>query len=218
MLNHSKYILLFIYLGFNFCYGQKVNKHSYNYIFFLHNKYIEENDLEISHPEYGKAEYNNIIKAFQNDNFIVISEKRKRNTNVKDYAKQVCIKIDSLHKIGVKSNHITVIGTSKGGYIAQYVSTFMKNPKLNFVFIGCFQENDITRLPDINYCGNILSIYEKSDEFGVSAKSRKKTSNLKISNFKEIQLNTNLKHGFLFKPLKEWINPSKKWATRNYNF
>lgn len=187
-----------------------------DYIFFLHNRFLEENALEAKHPEYGKAEYQKIISEFQKDGFVVISEKRSAKTDVNAYAEKVISQIDSLFKIGVKPDHITVIGTSKGGYIAQVVSSNLKNPDLNFVFIGCFQETDLKEMADINYCGNILTIYESSDPNGVSAIKRKKTSKLKIKRFKEIKLNTGLKHGFLFKPLKEWIEPSKKWARRNY--
>ncbi|MCL9806544.1 alpha/beta hydrolase [Flavobacterium amniphilum] len=214
------YILLFIlsfYLVIS-CNKPKKETEERNYIFFLHNKFVEENDLETEHPEYGKAEYKEIIKSFQKDGFIVLSEKRKTNTDVEEYARKIVSQIDSLLKKGIKPNHISVIGTSKGGYIAQYVSTYIANPDINFVFVGCYQETDVKNYPEINFCGNILTIYEKSDAFGVSAIDRMKTSKLKINTFKEIELNTNLKHGFLFKPLKEWIEPSKMWAKRNYTF
>jgi hypothetical protein len=81
-------------------------------------------------------------------------------------------------------------------YIAQFVSTFAKNSDLNFVFIGSFQDSDIEEFASINFCGNILTIYEKTDIYGVTAIERKKTSKLKIKKFKEIELNTGLKHGF----------------------
>lgn len=187
------------------------------YIFFFHNKFVEENDLNVAHPEYGKAEYNEIIDSFKKDNFIVISEKRKKNTNAAKYAEKMVKQIKKLIKEGVSPNKITVIGTSKGGYIAQYVSTYLANPDVNFVFIGSFMDRDIEESPDINFCGNILTIYEKSDIYGVSAIKRKETSKLKINHFKEIELHTNLKHGFLYKALDEWIAPSKKWANGNYD-
>ena len=186
------------------------------YVFFLHNKFIEENDLNAAHPEYGKAEYDKILESFRKDNFIVFSQKRKKNTNASDYAEKVVKQIKTLLKKGIAPGKITVIGTSKGGYIAQYVSTYLANPNVNFVFIGCFRDSDIEEIPDINFCGNILTIYEKSDIYGVSALKRKETSKLKINHFKEIELNTNLKHGFLYKALDEWIAPSKKWANGNY--
>jgi hypothetical protein len=195
---------------------EKTPNKDQRYIFFLHNKFVEENDLNTAHPEYGKAEYNEILASFRKDNFIVFSEKRKKNTNAADYAEKIVKQIKSLLKKGVSPNKITVIGTSKGGYIAQFVSTYLANPDVNFVFIGCFRDVDIEEIPDINFCGNILTIYEKSDIYGVSAVRRKETSKLKVNHFKEIELNTNLKHGFLYKALDEWIVPCKKWANGNY--
>lgn len=208
-------ILLLIFSHTVFSQSETVNKQ--RYIFFLHNKFVEENDLNTPHPEYGKAEYNEILDSFRKDNFIVFSEIRSKNTNAAKYAQKVVKEIKSLLKKGIAPNKITVIGTSKGGYIAQYVSTYLSNPDVNFVFIGCFRDDDIQEIPDINFCGNILTIYEKSDIYGVSAIKRKETSKCKINHFKEIELNTNLKHGFLYKALDEWIVPSKKWADGNYD-
>ena len=196
--------------------GSQDNEKQNRYIFFLHNRFLEENDLQAAHPEYGKVNYNEIIQSFKDDGFIVISEKRNPSTDVKLYARKVVSQMDSLGKIGIKPSQITVIGTSKGGYIAQYVSTFFANPEANYVFIGCFQDSDIVNMPDINFCGNILTIYEKTDRLGVSAIKRKETSKLKVNQFKEIELDTKLKHGFLYRALPQWINPSKRWARQDF--
>ncbi|MDN3673817.1 YqiA/YcfP family alpha/beta fold hydrolase [Flavobacterium branchiarum] len=210
------FILFFMLLS-TFSFGQsKVKDTTQAYVFFIHNKFLEENDLNAKHPEYGRAEYNEIIKSFKDDNFIVFSEIRTPKTDFDKFVRKNVKQINSLIKKGVKPNKITVIGTSKGGYIAQYISTYLANPDVNFVFIGCFTDADIEQIPDLNYCGNILTIYEKSDIYGVSALKRKETSKLKINHFKEIELNTNLKHGFLYKALDDWIVPSKKWANGNY--
>lgn len=188
-----------------------------DYIFFIHNKFLEENSDGTFSDKYNvTVDYNGILQSFKKDGFIVLSEKRIKNTDTKKYAEKIVSQIDSLIKTGVKPNHITIVGTSKGGYIAQYVSTFAKNPNLNFVFIGSFQESDIENYPEINFCGNILTIYEKSDFFGVTAIKRKETSKLKINQFKEIELNTGLKHGFLYIASDEWIKPCKMWAKRKY--
>lgn len=187
------------------------------FIFFLHNRFLEEHDLNEAHPEFGRTEYLEIIEQLEKSGFKVISEKRNGNVNARDYALTVITQIDSLLDSGVYPENITVVGTSKGGYIAQYVSTLANNPDLNFVFIASFRDDDIQTIPDINYCGNILTIYEKTDPFGVSAIDRKETSNCVIRHFKEIELNTGMGHGFLFKPLKEWIEPTIEWAKGNYN-
>lgn len=182
------------------------------YVFFLHNRYVELSDLETPHPQYGKAEYLEILESFRRAGFTVISEKRKSDTDIKVYARKVTQQIDSLLHLGVKPGNITVIGTSKGGYIAQYVSTFMNSPDMNYVFVGCFRDTDIKELPDINLSGNVLFIYERSDPYGVPAAKRVSSSRNKVSRFREIALNTQLNHGFLYHPMPEWIEPGVQWA------
>lgn len=187
------------------------------YIFFLHNRFLETHDLDESHPEFGKTAYLEIITEFENNGLTVLSEKRNGNVNAREYAILVTAQIDSLIQKGVSPKNITVVGTSKGGYIAQYVSTLANNKDLNFVFIASFRESDLQNMPDINFCGKILTIYEASDPFGVSAIKRKESSSCQIDYFKEIELHTGLDHGFLFQPLKEWMQPTMKWAKGNYN-
>ncbi|WP_417592000.1 alpha/beta hydrolase [Owenweeksia hongkongensis] len=193
-----------------------VNDDDERFVFFLHNRFLEEHGLNESHPEFGKVEYSKIINEFEKAGLNVISEKREGNVNAREYAITVVAQIDSLLKTGIAASNITVIGTSKGGYIAQYVSTFANNPDLNFVFIASFRNSDIQNIPEINYCGNILTIYEKSDLYGVSAIARKENSTCKIVHFHEIELNTGMGHGFLFKSLKVWIDPTIKWSKGNY--
>lgn len=186
------------------------------YIFFLHNRFLEEHQLEDSHPEYGQVAYLEILEQFRQGGFHVIAEQRKGNVNAREYALKITAQIDSLIAQGVDPQSISVIGTSKGGYIAQYVSTLANNPDLNFVFIASFVEDDMENIPEINFCGNILNIYEKTDPFGVSAVERFSSSNCDLREFRELELNTGLKHGFIFKSLEDWINPCIQWANRNY--
>ncbi|NLR91670.1 YqiA/YcfP family alpha/beta fold hydrolase [Flammeovirga agarivorans] len=185
-------------------------------LFFLHQRFLEDHGLHEEHPEYGKPEYKEIIAKFKESGFTVISEKRPNNTNPYDYARKVVAQIDKLIEEGRPAKNITIVGTSKGGYIAQYVSTYAQNPQLNFVFVACFTNEDLETLPDINYCGNILTIYEKTDPYGESAIARVKTSNCTVHHFKEIELTTGLSHGFLFKALNDWLDPVIKWANGNY--
>lgn len=186
------------------------------YLFFLHNRFLETHDLNDKHPEYGRTEYREIINVFEKAGLNVISEQRKGNVNAREYAATVITQIDSLISGGVPVDHITVAGTSKGGYIAQYVSTMANLSDLNFVFVASYQESDLQNIPEINFCGNILNIYERSDPYGASAKARLKNSTCEIKNFKEIELNTGQGHGFLFRPLEEWIKPTISWAKGDY--
>ncbi len=210
----TKFLILFLVLLLISCRIQI--KDDSKFIIFLHNRFLETHSLEELHPEYGRMEYKKILAEFVKAGLNVISEKREGNVNAREYAIGVINQIDSLILKGVKPTDITIVGTSKGGYIAQYVSTLANNPKLNYVFIASYRNIDIQTIPEINYCGNILTIYEKSDTLGVSAIERKRSSSCKIEIFKEIELDTKMKHGFIFKPLKEWIEPVINWANGIY--
>lgn len=56
-------------------YGQ--NSQQKHYIFFLHNKFLEDHSLEELHPKYGIAEYETILSKLKDRNTVVISEKGK---------------------------------------------------------------------------------------------------------------------------------------------
>jgi CubicO group peptidase (beta-lactamase class C family) len=198
------------------CSNRSFAQNQSRYIFFLHNRFLENHELNEPHKQYGKANYQAILDSFSHAGFIVLSEKRKPNTNAQGYAKKVVAQIDSLLQLGIAPNHITVIGTSKGGYIAQYVSTYLANPKINFVFIGCYMSNDLIDFPDITFCGNILEIYEHTDSLGVSAINKALASPFAIPHYREVELFTNRQHGFLYKALTQWIRPCIQWAQGDY--
>lgn len=204
-------ILLILFLPFS-----GFAKDGMKYLFYLHNKYMELVDLKEDHPEYGRMEYHEIISAFQEEGFTVISEIRAKDTDGDQYAQKVKGQIDSLLKKGVKPSNITVLGTSKGGYICWKVSSLMKNKQMNFVIIGVCSEGLLNSNPNDDLYGNVLSIYERSDELGKSCASFKERTGNKIVHYKEIELNTGKKHGFLYKALREWIAPSVKWGRGDY--
>ncbi|MTB51712.1 alpha/beta hydrolase [Lewinella sp. W8] len=209
---HAKTLLGIILLSFFGC----QEKEEERFVFFLHNRFLEEHELHELHPQYGRTEYREILQKFTVSGLRVISEKRSGNVNAREYAITVVEQIDSLLGTGVTPDRITVVGTSKGGYIAQYVSTIADNHELNFVFVASFRESDLESIPEINFCGNILTIYERTDPFGVSAQGRKESSTCTIPRFREIELNTRMGHGFLFRPLSAWMEPTIQWAQGNY--
>ena len=182
------------------------------YLIFLHNRFIEGHGPLEEHPSYGRAEYQEILTRFRKDGFIVLSEKRPENTDVELYAGKVKAQIDSLLHAGARPENITVVGTSKGGYIAQYVSSLSRDPKLNFVFIGSSFDDDIKGVDDITLYGRVLSITEASDTGRVDLSTQARFKRSKFEDFREILLHTNLHHGFLFKALDAWIVPTEKWA------
>jgi hypothetical protein len=191
------------------------NSKQKEYIFFLHNKFLEDHSFEEKHPKYGVAEYETILRKLRDQNTIVISEKRKADTDPSVYAGKVKKQIDSLMKKGIPAGRITVVGTSQGGYIAQYVSFYEKNPQLKFVFIGAsFKDDSLEKDKNFKLYGRILSITEKSDDGHVPLSKEQRLIRSDIKDFKEIELSTGLHHGFLFKALNDWIIPVKDWVSR----
>jgi len=190
------------------------NVHAQNYLFFLHNMWLELYGTEGVHPEYGKAEYHEIVDKFKKEGFVVISELRPKGTNGNVYAVKVAKQVDSLLKKGVPASHITVVGTSKGAYITMFVSGIMKNTAINYVLVGVCTDDEV-RDDSVHLYGNILSVYEKSDIYHSCQKVRVKPGN-NITVFKEIELHTGLKHGFLYKAMDEWIKPASAWAKQVY--
>jgi hypothetical protein len=186
------------------------------YVFYLHGKIVEDQGANASNTAYGKYEYDNILAKFREAHFTVLSECRKPNTDVKEYAHKVVSQIDSLLKAGVQPGNITVVGASKGALIAMYVSTYLDNQHVNFAFLSSCNDYVFTSCPDIAFCGNILSIYEKSDEGNQSCDKFKTGSKRPMPHYKEIEVNTGLHHGYLYKPIPEWMGPAIKWANGDY--
>lgn len=186
------------------------------YLFYLHGRIVEDKGATAIDDKngFGAYQYNDIVAEFRNAGFIVLSEVRPKNTVVEDYARKVAHQVDSLLQKSVKPQNITVLGSSKGSAIAMQACTYIKNKAVNYVLMSACSEN---ANPELELTGNILSIYETSDTWAQSCQANKMHSKLPIPHYKEVALKTGLRHGYLYKPLKEWIQPSIKWANGVYD-
>lgn len=181
------------------------------YLFYLPGYIVEAGNARPVSPKYGVYEYAQILDTFNKSGLVVISEARKKSADIEPYAAKVAEQVNQLIKAGVPAKHITIVGASQGSWIAMLSSTYLKNGDLNFVFIAaCSADPEFLKL--VNLHGNVLSIYEKTD-VAQSCQSYK-ADGAGINTWKEIEVNTGLKHGFLFRPLKEWIEPTIAWAKR----
>ncbi|MEY2564879.1 MAG: hypothetical protein QOH88_3072 [Verrucomicrobiota bacterium] len=183
---------------------------SARYLIYLHGRIIEEKGLRPTDPKYGVYEYEAILAALEKKGFTVISEARAKDTDVKKYAAKVVEQITTLLKAGVAPDHITIVGASKGAVIAMLVSTLLANSKVNFVIMAnC---NDwVEKNFAIDLHGNVLSIYDKADEFGHTCQPFfDKASGL--GRHKEVELQIGTGHAILYQPLKEWVDLVDDWA------
>ena len=178
------------------------------YLFYLHGRIVEQGRRPV-HPQFGVYEYDQILDRFKQSGFVVISEQRKKDTNVEQYGKKVAQQVRQLLEAGVPPQNITVVGASQGSWMTMLASTYLENRKVNFVVIAaCSADEGFLDL--VNMHGNFLSIYEKSDLAQSCQEFRADAGG--IGEWKEVELNTGLKHGFIYRPMKEWIEPTVAWA------
>jgi hypothetical protein len=142
---------------------------------------------------------------------MVISEARQQSSELEPHAAIVARQINRLLKDGVLPQHITVVGASQGAWIAMLVSTQVKNQSLNFVLLGsCAADDGLLNIVDLH--GNVLFISERTDLPASCERFRADATGL--GEHKLLEINTGQKHGFLFRPMDEWVLPTIAWAER----
>ncbi len=181
------------------------------YLIYISGYIVHSGNPRPTSPRFGIYEYEKILETFRQNGFIVISEARKQSSELEPYATTVAGHIDRLLKGGVPPQQITIVGASQGAWIAMLASTSLKNQKLNFVLLGsCAADDGLLKIVDLH--GNVLFISERTDLPGSCERFRADATGL--SGYKFLEINTGQKHGFLFRPMEEWIRPTIDWAQR----
>ncbi len=188
-------------------------------IIYLHGQIVESQGpgAKDTVNGYGEYRYFDILDSLKGRGFTVLSEVRKKNTDPKDYAKKVVKQVDSLIKQGVPDSNITVVGASKGAVIAMLVSTLLSNNSVKYVFMGGCGSYLFTTYPEIKFHGEVLDVWEESDTdhsgpcdpIEIRAAPGEKYS-IEI-------LKTGLRHGFFYRPIREWLDPVTDHAKGEVN-
>lgn len=181
------------------------------YVLYLHGRIVEDSGTRrpVS-PDFGPYEYDAILGRLRQAGFTVLSEQRPRHAGSEAYAARAAAQVDSLRRLGVPSRRITVVGFSKGGWLAILASARLGDPDLGFVFLASCGEwsNDA---PDLRVAGRILSIYETSDSLGHSCApmfARARPG----SRVRELAVSLGKGHGTFFVPREAWLGPVIAWA------
>ena len=199
------FIFFLVTITFSSCNAQLPTKH----IFYLHGRIIEQQGKNAVSEQFGKYEFDSIIAALKVENAIVHAEIRNSNVDYKLYAIKVSKQIDELIKSGVEAKNITVIGASKGAIIACNISSLNTN-SINYVFLA--GNNEYQELNnDWKFHGQVLCFYDLSDTIAGKNYDYWKNKENFTTKFEQIELKTNLGHGFIYKPLNVWLEPTQKW-------
>lgn len=180
------------------------------YLIYLHGKIVEAAGRRPTDPAFGVYEYDAILDSLRHAGFVVLSDQRPPQTDSDSFATHVAEQVDSLLRLGVAPQAITVIGFSKGGWIAILASSRLHNPAISFVFMGACGSWAFQR-PDLHVSGRLLSLYETSDSLGVSCAPLfgQRSPGTRV---REIGLSLGLGHGSFFQPRSAWLAPAVAWA------
>ncbi|MFL6739359.1 MAG: alpha/beta hydrolase [Sphingomicrobium sp.] len=183
------------------------------YLYYLHGKIIEDLGPAGVSPRFGAYDYPGIIQAFERAGLTVVSEVRPKDTDPSAYADKVVAEVRDRLDGGVPAADITIVGASKGAVIAMLVSSRLRVDGVHYVFLAnCNDWMERTFAP--RFTGDVLSIYEASDDIGQSCRPIAERSPA-IGRFDEIRLETGLGHGVVYRPLPEWVDPATTWATHS---
>ena len=178
------------------------------YLIYLHGRILEVQGRQATSPDFGRYEYDAILRALADKGLVVISELRGPETDA-SYAKKVGAQVRKLEAAGVPARHITVAGFSKGGFLARATATGLADPALNVVLMAaCGRRPDPGRSGTLK--GRILSLYDESDEMAGSCAALFAAG----METKEVKLTTGLRHGLFFRPRTDWIDLVAGWALR----
>ncbi len=179
---------------------------SAKYLIFVHNYYVEKNGPD------GACKYYDLLEAFQDRGFTVLSEVRSGKIIPAEYAKKIAAQVNRLQNAGVPDKNITVAGHSKGGVITLNAAALVKNTGVNYVIMAGCGIKSITRFyPEFKLLkGRFLSIYANTDTIAGSCEPVFSKALQGVSS-SETKLESDAGHKVFFQPDKIWMNPMFDW-------
>lgn len=189
--------------------GEAVADDPSRHLIYLHGRIVQlQQDARPVHPRFGAYELDAIVAAFREKGFEVTAEIRPASATEAESAGHVVEQVRALLADGVAGDRIVIVGASAGGGVALRASAQLQHPEVRFAILGnCLTtlaarvEEDEGRSP----AGRLVSIRETSDSLTEGCVPWSTTSGAFAA--REVVIDTGLDHGFLYRPLKSWIDP-----------
>ncbi|HEY3639170.1 MAG TPA: alpha/beta hydrolase [Rhizomicrobium sp.] len=188
---------------------------SERYVIYSHGLIVEGTDPRPVSPKFGQYDFPAVREAiFAGGGFNLISQQRPKNTNFAAYVETLKSWVHRLIQAGVAPSRITLVGFSRGGQLTAFAASDLASLGINTALLAICQNGDFDRDPPEPHLvlgGNLLSIYETSDQLGSCAKLAARSH---LTSFKEVPISTGKGHGAFFQPRKEWLVPLKDWIAK----
>lgn len=186
------------------------------HVIYLHGRIVQDQQSRRpEHPEYGHYEFDKIVEALQAEGFTVTAEMRPRYTSVNEGAEHVVRQVDTLLRARVPQERIVVLGASMGAAIALLAAARLQDSEIRFALLGpCIAANipAVEKEEVVKVRGRMLVVREESD---VASSECPKWDPATMGNSgltaRELVINTGQKHGFLYRPMPEWLKPVSEW-------
>ena len=187
------------------------------HMIYLHGRIVQtQQSRRPQSPEFGYYELDQILDAFRSGDFVVSGELRPKEATVEASAENLKDQIQDLLEEGIPPDHITVVGASMGAAITLLASVRLQNPNVRFCVLGaCLSKSVPAILADEGKSpsGLFLAIREASDDIEGSCVGWEESGQKALGLVaRELVLHTGLKHGFLYRPLPEWVRPVMEFA------
>jgi pimeloyl-ACP methyl ester carboxylesterase len=187
------------------------------HLIYLHGRIVQDQQsARPRHPEWGYYELEQILETFRKRGFVVTGEIRPKAASLGESADRVPAQVRALLASGVPAERVTIVGGSMGASIAFLASVRLQDARLRFAVLGaCLSANVRALVKDEGKApsGRILAVRETSDELTGGCERWQEDGDAGAALVgREIVLNTGLGHGFLYRPLPEWVEPVVRWA------
>lgn len=180
------------------------------HLLYLHGRIVQETQsARPESPEFGFYEVEAILDSFRRHGFVVDGGIRPKGTTLDEAVAGVVEQVRKLRAAGVPAERIAVVGASMGALIALRAAARLDEPELRFVLLGSCLSADSARVEAERGRaprGRLLAIREASDELTADCAPPGPGAS------RELELSTGLRHGFLYRPIPEWLAPTVEWA------
>ena len=181
------------------------------YVVYSHGLIVEGDDPKPISPQYGQYDFPAIKRSlFNAGGFNLIAYQRPKSSD-DSYAETLKSWVKRLLDAGVKPSRITLVGFSRGAQLTALASSGFAAEGINTALLAICEDGDVSQAQGLVLGGNLLSIYETSDQLG---SCRKLSARSHLKSFKEVAISTGKKHGAFFQPLPQWTEPLKAWIAK----
>ncbi len=191
--------------------GKSMQSQETRHVFYLHGMIVELQGINAVSETFGPYRYTEILDSLRSSGYEVHSGVRSRNTDYTAFAARISNNIDALIAEGTSPENITVIGASAGAHIAMAVSD-QNTHAVNYVLLGANSDR-LEASGSWKLNGRILGIYEASDQIAGKDYTYWINRSTGALTFRQLRINTGLGHGFLFRPIADWLEPVRLWVS-----